>query len=221
MIRTGLIWSGLLLSVMFGASLYAWMTLPEGVQVPVHWDANGEVDGYGGKVEAFLVMPIIASVLVAIMAFLPKIDPRRVNLEKSRFAYLAGWLGSMAVMTGAHLVTIYTALGGEAPVSNLVFVMIGILFAVLGNYIAKTRSNWFVGLRTPWTLSSEHAWMIGNRYLGRGMLITGILIVFAAFLSKPTIVIILTTVGVMGTAIIATVASYFAWKNDPEAKNES
>jgi len=221
MIRTGLIWSVLILVVMFGASAYAWMALPGDVQVPVHWNAAGEVDRYGGKFEALLMMPLVAIGLVALMAFIPKIDPRKLNLEKSRLAYLAGWLGTLIVLSGAHLMTVYTALGGDAPVANFIFVLVGILFAVLGNYIAKTRSNWFVGLRTPWTLSSEHAWTIGNRYLGRGMLITGILMVFAALISNMMVAIILSTVGVLGSAIVATIVSYYAWKNDPEAQTEA
>ncbi len=141
-----------------------------------------------------------------------------MNLEKSKLAYLAGWIGTLTLLTVVHLLTIYTALGGDAPVANIIFGMIGILFAVLGNYVAKSRSNWAVGLRTRWTLSSEHAWIIGNRYLGRGMLITGILMMFAAMITNMPVLIILSLAGVSGSAIVATIASYYAWKNDPEAK---
>lgn len=221
MIQTGLRWSAIILATMLLVTAYAWMLLPEGAQVPVHWNAAGEVDRYGGKFEALLMMPLMAIFLVALMAFLPKIDPRKINLEKSKTAYLAGWLGTMIVLAVMHLLTIHTALGGDAPVAKIGFGMIGLLFAILGNYIAKTRSNWFVGLRTPWTLSSEHAWTVGNRYLGRGMVATGILIIFTAIVSNLLAVIILSLVGVVASAIIATIASYYAWKNDPDANNQS
>lgn len=221
MIRTGLIWSVPILLIMGCASAYAWNVLPNGVQIPIHWNAQGEVDGYSGKFEALLIMPLVTIFVVVLMSFLPKVDPRKVNLEKSRMAYLAGWIGTMAVLAGVHLLTIYTALGGNVPVANIVYVMIGFLFVALGNYIAKTRSNWFVGLRTPWTLSSEHAWMVGNRYLGYGMLVTGIMMVFSALVSNMAVLLILSLVGVAGSAFVATIASYYAWKNDPEAKPRS
>lgn len=219
MIRTGLICSTFLLVIMFAASAYAWNALPDNVQLPVHWDAAGEVDRYGGKFEALMIMPLISIFLVALMAFLPKFDPRRINLEKSKLAYLAGWIGTLTLLAGVYLLTIYTALGGDAPVANIVFGMIGILFAVLGNYVAKSRSNLAVGLRTRWTLSSEHAWTVGNRYLGFGMVITGLLMVFSALVSNMSALVIISLIGVMGSAIIATIASYYAWKHDPEAES--
>ncbi len=75
MIRTGLIWSAVLLIIMFGASIYAWNILPDGAQVPVHWNAAGEVDRYGGKFEALMVMPLVSIFLVLLMTYLPKVDP--------------------------------------------------------------------------------------------------------------------------------------------------
>ena len=218
MIRTGLFWSALLLTVMFSAATYAWIELPPDARIPVHWNAQGEVDGYGGKFEALLMMPIVAIALVVLMAFLPTIDPRKQNLEKSRTAYLAAWIGTMVLLTGVHLLTVHAALGGTEPVAKYVFVLVGVLLAVIGNYLAKTRSNWFVGLRTPWTLSSEHAWAVGNRYAGWGLLISGLLIIFAGLFVDMSIAVALSIAGPFGSAILATVASYYAWKNDPDAR---
>lgn len=217
MIRTGVIWSVILLAVMFGASAYAWIALPVDALVPVHWDAQGEVDRYGGKFEALLVMPIISTLLTFVMAYLSKKNPRKINLQKSRQAFLTGWLGTMALLAAVHILTIATALGVDVPVAKTIFMLLGILIVVLGNYVAKTRSNAIVGLRTKWTMSSEHAWTVGNRYLGRGMLITGILMVFAALMSNMPMMILLLLVGVLVSGIVSTIASYRAWKNDPEA----
>ena len=137
MIRVGLIWSIIILTIMLGASLYGWMILPDGAEFPVHWNAAGEVDGYGGKFETLLMMPLITIPLVLLMVFLPKIDPRMRNLEKSKPAYLVGWIGSVAIMGAVHLITVYSALGGELPVAQWVVIMVGTLFVLLGNYLTK------------------------------------------------------------------------------------
>ncbi len=218
MIRTGFFWSVILLAIMFGVSGYAWLELPADAQLPVHWNAQGEVDRYGGKFEGLLMMPLVGAFLVALFVFVPKIDPRKRNLEKSRTAYLAAWIGSIAVMTTIHMLTVNAALGGTAPVAKFVFVLVGLLLMIIGNYLAKTRSNWFIGLRTPWTLSSEHAWSVGNRYAGRGLLLSGLLIIFAGLFLGMTMAVALSIAGPIGSAIVATIASYLAWKNDPDAR---
>jgi len=220
MIRVGLIWSAAILTIMLGASLYGWTILPEGAEFPVHWNAAGEVDGYGGKFEALLMMPLITIPLILLMVFLPKRDPRMENLQKSKPAYLAGWIGSVGIMGAVHLMTVYSALGGKVPVTQLVVISIGVLFIVLGNYLTKTRSNWFVGLRTPWTLSSEHAWSIGNRYLGRGFLVTGIVTIFSAIFASQLVAFSVLAAGTLITTIGSIVASYFAWKHDPDVQQE-
>ncbi len=158
----------MLIAGMFVLAAVSWPSAPE--QIPVHWHISGRVDRYGGKFEGLLLLPLLALGLYLLLLFLPRIDPRRANYARFRNAYLTVRVAIflfIALIYGFMLLWIG---GTRLNPSVVVPAMIGVLFVVLGIPMGKIRPNWFVGIRTPWTLTSELSWRKTHR-LGRWVFI--------------------------------------------------
>lgn len=212
MIRTGLVVSVAVIATCFAASLFAWRELPPDVQIAVQWGADGAVNRTEGKFKALFFIPMLLSALAVILAVVPGIDPRRKHLEGSRPAYLAAWVGTFIVVGGAHLGLVWAALGGGAMPVGLVLYAVAGLIAVIGNFIAKSRSNWFVGLRTPWSLWSEDAWIAANRFAGWGMVASGLLSIAAGLALGGEASVIVLLAGLAISLGGGTLVSYQVWR---------
>ena len=209
-----------LIAVIAGLSLFGWLATPAGAEIAVHWDASGAADRYGGKAEAFLVSPGIAVLLSLLLLAAPHIDPRGRNLARSAAVLNTVWIGTLAVLAAAQAgitltaIGVFTADGGAIPL--LVGLSACALIAVLGNVLGKARPNWFVGVRTPWTLSSDRSWDAAHRWAGRGFVASGLLGGAAILLAPIEAGFAVFTVAVLVTAAGAVVLSYFVWRSDPD-----
>lgn len=103
-------------------------------------------------------------------------------------------------------------------IPKLVPITIGILLIVLGNYMPRIKFNWFVGIKTPWTLSNEEVWKGTHRFAGYMFVIAGVLIVISAFLPAPFNVIAVLT-GVVLAAVFSIAYSYFLYVGVKGNKN--
>ena len=202
---------------MLAASAWVWDQIPD--RVPVHFGVDGTADRYGAKWEALLIMPGVVALIGVIMAVLPQIDPRRSNLAQSGGFYYAIWYGELMVMSVAHAVLITAAMGLVANVAQILFVAVGALFVLIGNYLGKSRPNWFAGFRTPWTLSSDYSWQKTHRIAGWMFMLTGMGVMLAAIVLSPVAAFVAMIIGTMGTVILGTFLSYLYWKNDPEKRS--
>jgi len=218
MIAKGLFWSGIIFLAMLAASAYGWMALPADAQFPVQWNTQGDVSRYADKLETLFAVPATTAVLMVIISLAVMIDPRRRNLEKSRALYLTGWLGGVAIAAIVHFTTLFTAITGQAPSIRSFFILNGLFLIVTGNFMAKSRSNWFAGIRTPWTLSSEYAWSVANRLAGWGFVIVGAATIISTFFLKAEKTLMLLLTGLAATIIVSMAASYLAWRSDPDRK---
>jgi len=221
MIKKGLFWSGIILFAMLAVSAYGWIALPEDAQFPAQWSTEGEVNRYAGKLETLFAVPAMSAFLILLFSIGPIIDPRRRNLEKSRSLYLAGWIGGIGIAALVHFTALFTAVTGQAPSVRSIFIVNGLFLILLGNFMAKSKSNWFAGIRTPWTLASEHAWSVANRLAGWGLVTTGVAtIVSAIFLqNQKTLAIVLA--GTAATIIVSMAVSYLAWRSDRDRKTDA
>jgi uncharacterized membrane protein len=197
-------------------SAWAWNLIPDGAQVPVHWNIEGHADRYGSKVEALLAMPAVAAVLTALLLFLPRIDPRRANIEASGKFWNAVAIAIVALLAYVHVFLILNAMGRSVDVLNGMIPGLCALFVVIGNYLSKTRSNWFAGVRTPWTLSSEYSWEKTHRWTGRLFVATGIVDAVVWLAAGPRIAMGVLLASLLATTIAAIALSYVFWKNDPD-----
>ena len=226
MIRYGLIVSAICLALMAGIALWAGGQLPAD-NIPVHWDAKGVPDRFSDRNEAlFLLWMLPGSALLGALVFclLPQIEPLQDNLFKSRKAYNAVWIATMILFLGIHGGITYMMLqstGNQMQSNEFVRFVIagtGILFIVMGNYLPKTRQNWFLGIRTPWTLSSEYTWEKTHRLAGRLFLAVGFLCLIGAFIVDGIALVAMVTGSALGTALISAVYSFIVYRGAPDKR---
>jgi uncharacterized membrane protein len=202
------------------ATLSGWAAaqLPADGQFPIHWNLEGQVDGYAGKLEALWLLPLLALGLSVLLAVIPMIDPRRENLRRSWKVYTIFWVTMVVFLAGVHGLVVSSALGHMVDVGVIVPLMVGVLLIILGNYMGKIRSNFFFGVRTPWTLSSELSWSKTHRLTGWLFVAVGAATIISLLLS-PAVTVAILVGGTLASAAAATVYSYVVWKRDP-AKNQ-
>lgn len=152
-------------------------------ELPTHWGFNGEVNGYSTKLNAMLTQIGIMILLYFSVAFLPKIDPRKKNYKYFSSSYQMMYNSLLVLFFGLNLFVILYGLGYEIPMGSLGTVLIGIIFIVLGNVMQRVRSNFFIGLRTPWALSNEEVWRKTHRFGGKLFFGCGIVLLLSTFLS--------------------------------------
>ena len=214
-IKPILIANSLLIALMLALSAWTWQIIPEGAQVPVHWNLEGVADRFGSKGEALLLMPVFAVILTIVMVLLPRLEPRRRNLESSSKLWNAGAIGAVALLAYVHALLLVAATGRQIEIFDYLLPAISALFIVLGNYMSKTRSNWFAGVRTPWTMSSDYSWSKTHQLASKLFMGTGVATVLAWLVLGAKIAMIVMAGTLVVTAIISIVASYLYWKNDP------
>jgi uncharacterized membrane protein len=150
------------------------------------------------------------------MAALPSIEPRRANLIASRKLYQTGWIGALLVMALAQIAIVMTALHHVFNVRASIVTGVSLLLIAGGNYFGKSRANFFAGIRTPWTLSSDYSWEKTHRLGGRLFVAAGMasLLVLA---TDGVFFGLLMLLGTLFVSLIATIVmSYVYWKRDPE-----
>ncbi len=203
----------ILLAAMVVLAAASWGGAPD--RIPTHWNLRGEVDGYGGKATGLLLMPAMGIGVYLLMLFLPRIDPGRANYERFTGAYYvirASVIGFLAIFYGfTHL----WMRGVHLDANKFVGVTVGALLILLGNLFGKIRPNWFVGMRTPWTLSSKRAWTRTHRLAG-WVLIAGGSAIMAAGIFGSGVAVIVSIVVMAGGLGWATVYSYLVWRKDPD-----
>lgn len=170
-----------LIALMAAASAWALSALPSGAQVAVHFDAQGQPDGWGDARWVLALLPLLALLMQGLRRVLPGIDPRGANLVRSAAAYGTIWLAVTALLAAVHGLLVAHALGWIASLGALPVVLVGVLFVVLGNVMGKLRWNYTVGIRTPWTLADERVWDQTHRFGGRLMVAVGALLIVLAW----------------------------------------
>jgi len=221
MIRTGLTLTVIMFAISCALAWYGWTNTPPGVEVPVHFGIDGTPDRYGPKWQAFLIVPPIILGLGLLMAVLPSIDPRGKNLKRSSTPYMIGWIGGLAVATIAQGMIAWTIVhcadaDSVALIGRGIAGSVGVLFLLLGNALPKARPNFFLGIRTPWTLTSDHAWEKTHRLGGRLFVLVGILNIASAFLAPVAVTYIVIVGGSLGAVLISLVYSYLVWRTAPD-----
>lgn len=189
-------------------SLSVWHLLPE--RMPVHWNAAGEVDRFGSRAEGALVLPGTAFAMWLVLWALPHISPAGFRIEPFRAIYDRVQLAVLAFLFALHALLLGTALGWwPMAVDRAVLVFVGALLVFLGNYLGKTTRNFFMGIRTPWTLASDEVWRRTHR-LGGWLMVGGGVVLIAMSATGLVPWLLLTVIGVV--VVVPVVHSYLLYR---------
>jgi immunity protein, SdpI family len=199
----------LLMSVVF------YGRLPE--QVPSHWNIRGEVDGYSSRPVGAFFMPAVMAGLWLLFLALPAISPRGFRFESFRAVW--GILQStiLGLLLLVHALMLSAAMGKPVDVTRGAEAGVGLLIAVLGNFLGKVSRNFFVGIRTPWTLASEEVWLRTHRLGGKLFVLAGLAMFVLTLAGAGPIT---TTVPLFAAALASVAASYFIYRNVEGFKEE-
>ena len=214
-LRPMLICNTTLVAGMSALSAWAWAKIPEGTQLPVHFSIDGTPDRFGSKEEALLVIPAVAVIVTLLFWLLPKIDPRRSNVESSGKFWNAIAISVVALMAFIQTLMILSATGYPLDITNYMLPGLSALFIVIGNYMSKTRSNWFAGIRTPWTLSSDYSWSKTHRAGGLLFMLSGLMSLAAWALLETKIAFMVLITSIIASSLLSVVLSYWYWRQDP------
>lgn len=212
--------AGTVIVFVFSLSAWAWCKLPADARVPVHWGISGTPDRYGGKLEAFGAAPLIVLALTGLFFLIPRIDPRRSHFAAFRRPYLLIVSASLIFLAAVHAFVVASALGTHLNMNSLCFIGVGALFVVIGNFMGKLRSNWFVGIRTPWTLSSEFTWQRTHRAGGPVLVGSGLVWIAVGLLNAGELGVYLALGVTLASALGLVVYSYCVWQRAPDRGKE-
>ena len=161
------------------ATAIAYPHMPE--RIPLHWNAHGHLDGYGPRWMLLVLGPGLMAAELAIYAALPVFSPRSFKLESFRNTYQLIVIASVVMAGYIQAVVLATALSGNGDiVTPLLLSGVSLVLVFIGNLMGKVRRNFFIGIRTPWTLASERVWYATHRLAGKTMVATGIVSIAAA-----------------------------------------
>ncbi|MEN6327469.1 MAG: SdpI family protein [Syntrophomonas sp.] len=144
-------------------------------QIPGHWNIHGEIDAYYPKSFGAFFEPILLIGIYLLMLFTPLIDPKKNNYLRFAGAYrFLRWV--IVLLLGLlYGATILVAMGYPVDISILVKAVVAVLFIVIGNFMSQFRHNYFVGIKTPWTLASEEVWQRTHRLGARIWVVCGLI----------------------------------------------
>lgn len=172
----------LIMLVAVCSSYYFYLHFPD--HVPTHWNFAGEVDGWSGRGFAAFFFPLLIAGIYALMLLLPLVDPLRSRYQEFSRGYQVIRVSLVIFMTVIYFITSLVGLGYQISINKVMPVGVGLLFIILGNFLPKIKKNWFVGIRTPWTLSNEEVWNKTHRLGGKIFIIAGLLFMSALWLSE-------------------------------------
>jgi uncharacterized membrane protein len=194
-------------------SVWALPQLPE--RVATHWGLSGQPDDWSSRAFAAFLMPGVMAAMTIIFAFLPRIDPLRRNYELHGSTYWVLVNSVVVFEVLIHVAVLGSSLGWPIPMGRVTPAGVGALFVLFGNLMTRMRPNWFMGIRTPWTLSSDRVWRKTHRVGGYAFMAGGLLLMLTALVSGTRIVPVL--IGIVGVVVLwPVVYSYLEWKREQE-----
>lgn len=192
--------------------IYIWNRLPE--KVPMHWNGAGEIDRYGDKKELLVMLFMLVGITYFVFLIIPSIDP------KQKLQNMGNKLNNLRMiltlfMSGLAVFILYSV---QQKTSNPSFVLaiIGLLFAFLGNYFKTIKPNYFIGIKTPWTLENEEVWKKTHELGGKLWFVGGLLMALTFVL--PNEMQLYTFLGI--TAVISIVPIVYSYLEFKKIKNQ-
>ncbi len=191
----------------FGFAAWMYPALPE--QIPTHWNAAGEVDDYTAKPWGVYILPLIALGVFVLMKLIPVISPKGFRTDEFLGVVSLFQVVLVAFMAALTVVTLLYASGVPIQMDRFIGISVGLLFLILGNYLGKVRKNFFIGIRTPWTLASDEVWARTHRLAGWLFMLAGLTMIAFAFFDTG---FPLTLIVILAAALIPVVYSFVLYR---------
>jgi uncharacterized membrane protein len=212
--KTTLTISIVLILVATLAGILLWNQLPD--QVASHWNENDQVNGYMSKFWGIFLLPAMTTGMLLLFLVIPSIDPLKANIQQFRKTFNTFIVLIIAFMVYIHGLTLAWNMGYTGfRMSSAMLPAMGLLFIFMGLMISKAKRNFFIGIRTPWTLSSDRVWDETHRVGGKLFIGAGVLALLGAFFPDYAIWFIM--VPVLGAALFSVVYSYIIYQAEPKA----
>ena len=192
------------------AGILAYPQLPE--RVASHWNAQGVADGFSSRLSSLLLLPAILAGVALLMLFIPMIDPLKSNIELFRPLYNIFILLMAIFMFYLYLLTILWNLGLSFGFNQMLAPAYTALMIFTGVLVGRARRNWFIGIRTPWTLSSDRVWEKTHRLGARLFILAGIVTLGGVFFPNYLVFFMMIPIGI--AALTPVVYSYLEYRRE-------
>lgn len=199
------------ISVIFSILLFALVNLlfykkmPE--TLPTHWGFNNKIDGYSSKFTTLITTPLLLILLNIFSCFMLDNDPK--NKDKNNFLITIGKATIPLVMLITFVISVFYGLGKKINVMVIISIFVGFLLILIGNYLPKTKRNYTVGIKLPWTLNSDENWNKTHRLAGYFFILGGIFFLLTPFIGNEYLIFL--TFMIIG--IIPAIYSFYLYKN--------
>ena len=195
------------------AGLLLWSRLPH--PMPGHRNAAGEIDGYISKFWGVFLLPIISIALTGLFLIVPRIDPLKANIAQFRAAFNWFIVAFVVYILYLYILTLLAALGTLFNMTLMLLPAVGLLFIGIGYLMSGAKRNFFIGIRTPWTLSSDTVWDKTHKLGSRLFMLGGVVTILCAFLGESGIWIML--VAMLGASFVPIVYSYVLYQRETKS----
>ena len=186
--RTALLLSAAMTAAAFVYTLILYPTLPP--TIPVHWDIHGEIDGWADKSQALYLLPGTMALFTGMILALPWLSPRNFSVDSFRETFNTLMAACVGFFGYLHVVMLQAALHPDLRVGRVLMVGLFLFIALMGNMMGKVRRNFWVGVRTPWTLASDRVWIATHRLAARLMVAAGLFGAVGVGLGAPIFVVL-------------------------------
>lgn len=178
-----------------------------------HWGTSGEPDGFMPKFPGLFVLPVMTVVLFFFFLLIPKIDPLKKNIESFRLAYDEFVLVFVLFMVYLHTAMLAWNIGYAFDMGVVVTIGLSFLFIYAGRLLRRSKRNWFIGIRTPWTLSSDRVWEKTHTLGATLFEVGGVLMITAAIFFRGALFPIILAVTI-GSSLVSVVYSYVLYRRE-------
>lgn len=197
----------LFLSAILGSAVF-YPVLPD--PMASHWGISGQADGYGSKLTTVLIGPIMLLVIALFMALIPHLDPLSENIKHFRLYYDGFWVALSAFIVYLHGLMLAWNIGPQFNMGQALLPGLAALWYYIGIFLNHAEPSWFIGIRTPWTLSDDRVWFDTHRMGSKLFRITAIAILVSAL--RPEIGYYVVLSCVLGGTALLIVYSYVAYR---------
>lgn len=204
-----------LIAIAVIAGVVLWNQFPE--QMASHWNVNDQADDYMPKFWGVFLMPIISLGMLILFLVIPNIDPLKANIAEFRNIFNLFILLIVAFMLYVHGLTLAWNMGNQSfKMSAAMLPFLGILFIFIGYMLRQAKRNFFIGIRTPWTLSSDTVWDKTHQLGSVLFMVSGALAFVGSFFGG-TLAFWLFFIPLMGSVLFLILYSYILYRNETHA----